>query len=196
MVEELSALYRNIRHEFYPLQKLIGVPFMLGGGCIGDFVSFGRVIKDYDFFFKNEQEIENFEIRIKELGFKLVSENEWGRQYKFLNLYFDLITWKTKATLQDHLEEGDFTVNSIFLEDNNLYYHPRTIFDCQNKQLVPGTLGLEYIQNFRIKRYLEKGYRLPPNSPLENVLFNKTENRIEKSESKSISPIQIDLNLF
>ena len=65
MVEELSVLYRNIRQEFYPLQKLIGVPFMLGGGCIGDFVSFGKVIKDYDFFFKNEEEIDNFDIRIK-----------------------------------------------------------------------------------------------------------------------------------
>jgi hypothetical protein len=196
MVEELSALYRNIRQEFYPLQKLIGVPFMLGGGCIGDFVSFGRVIKDYDFFFKNEQEIENFEIRIKELGFRIISENEWGRQYKFLNLYFDLITWKTKATVQEHLAEGDFTVNSIFLEDNNLWYHPRTIFDCQNKQLVNAGLGIQNIQNFRIKRYLEKGYKLPPNSPLNNILFNQPLNENHLQDTQINNPIQIDLNLF
>jgi hypothetical protein len=194
MIEELSHLYRNIRHEFNPLQKLIGVPFILGGGCIGDFVSFGRVIKDYDFFFKNEQEIENFETRIKELGFRLISENDWGRQYKFLNLYFDLITWKTRATVQDHLAESDFTVNSIFLEENNLFYHSRTIFDCQNKQLVPGTLGT--VQNFRIKRYLEKGYRLPPNSPLERILFNQTESQEIYLDSKIISPIHINLDLF
>lgn len=192
MIEELPDLYRRIRNEFKPLQDLIGVPFMIGGGCIGDFIAFGRVIKDYDFFFRNYEEMENFENRIKEIGFRLIGESEMGRQYKFLNLEFDIIAWQVKEHPSHWVKQSDFTTNCIILDGNNLWMHKRSLYDCTNKLLVP--IFIDTLFRYRIKRYIDKGYSLPTKSPLKDVLFNGQfdPSTVEKCQDSEIVLINLE----
>jgi hypothetical protein len=193
-MDEISFLYRRIKQQFKPLQDLVGVPFMIGGGCIGDFISFGKVIKDYDFFFKNYTDMNNFEKRIKEIGFRLIGESEMGRQYSFLNLEFDIIAWQVKEKASDWVKQSDFTVNCAILDGNNLWMHQRTLQDCLNKQIVP--IFIDTLFRYRIKRYLEKGYHLPLDSKLNSILFNQNLDldTIKKCEDSEI--ISINLEYF
>ena len=65
-------IYKRIVDVYRPLQQLVNVPFMIGGGCISDLIAFGKVSKDFDLFFKSYEDMTAFEKRIVELGFKLV----------------------------------------------------------------------------------------------------------------------------
>jgi len=193
-MEEISLLYRNIKHHFKPLQDLLGVPFLLGGGCIGDFISFGRVIKDYDFFFKSYEDMKNFEKRIKDLGFRLIGESEMGRQYSFLNLEFDIIAWQVKEKASDWVKQSDFTVNCAILEGNELFMHERTLQDCLNKELVP--IFVDTLFRYRIKRYIDKGYHIHPGSALNNVLFNQEFDLDSVKKCEDSEVISINLEYF
>lgn len=195
MIEELSGLYKRIRQEFKPLQDLVGVPFMVGGGCVGDLISFGKVLKDYDIFFKTREDMSEFESKIKRLGFRLQSETNMGRQYVFLGTNFDLVTWEVKPHPSKWHMEFDFTVNSAVVDGDELWMHKRTIYDCTNKLLVPvRTLELQY--GYRIKRYINKGYRVPPNSPLENILFDRPIGDCKIPEHPESDIICVDLSQF
>jgi hypothetical protein len=167
----MDMVYKQIVDTFRPLQNLLAVPFMVGGGCISDLIAFGYVNKDFDFFFKNYEDMVGFENRIKELGFRLVGESDMVRQYKFLNVQFEVITWQTKPTALDFVSSFDFTCNGIMLDGNILTLHEHTIQDCVNKELHPiRTLDLQY--QYRIKRYMDKGYNVLPNTELHRILFN------------------------
>lgn len=193
-MQEITDLYRRIKLHFKPLQTLIGVPFMVGGGCIGDIVSFGKVIKDYDFFFKNYDDMDNFEKRIKEIGFRLTGESEMGRNYSFLSLDFDIIAWQVKEKTTDWVKQSDFTVNSAILDGNELCMHRRTFQDCQNKQIV--TVCSANLLRHRIKRYVDKGYHIPPESPLNDLFFNRDFDRNIIPKCEDIDIISTDLEHF
>jgi hypothetical protein len=193
-MQEITDLYRRIKNHFKPLQDLVGVPFMVGGGCIGDLMAFGKVSKDYDFFFKNYDEMKIFEDRIKEIGFRLSGESEMGRNYSFLSLDFDIIAWQVKEKTSDWVKQSDFTVNSAILDGNELWMHQRTLQDCLNKQIVP--VFSDTLLRYRVKRYVDKGYHIPPGSTLNDLFFNRDfdKNTISKCEDSDV--ISINLEYF
>lgn len=186
-------IYKRIVDVYRPLQQLVNVPFMIGGGCISDLIAFGKVSKDFDLFFKSYEDMTAFEKRIVELGFKLVGESDMVRQYAFLNLQFEVITWQVKPTAADFIKSFDFTVNSVMLDGNDLYLHERTVSDCIHKVLTPvRPLNLQY--QYRIKRYIDKGYTVYPTSELYGILYNKKE--IEPVDVNYGGIIHIDLSQF
>jgi len=185
-----NTFYRYIREYFAPMQSLIGVPFMIGGGSVSDLVAFGHVLKDYDIYFRNYEDMAAFELRITELGYKLISETDLGRQYELSNTRFDIITWHVK-TPEDFIKTFDFTVNAIMLDGNILYHAETTIEDCMYKRLRPvRTLNEQY--GYRIKRYIEKGYRVDIDSTLLDISLNR---RVQ-NEVKPARIIGVDLSRY
>lgn len=166
-----NTFYRYIRDYFKPMQTLIGVPFMVGGGAVSDLVAFGHVTKDYDIYFRNYEDMTTFEKRITELGYKLLSETDHGRQYELSNTRFDIITWHVK-TPEEFISTFDFTVNSMMIDGDVLYHAAPAIEDCMYKRLRPvRTLNEQF--GYRIKRYMEKGYRIDIDQALVDISLNK-----------------------
>lgn len=163
---------------------------MIGGGSVSDLIAFGYIQKDYDIFFKSFYDLMVFETRIKELGFKLISETNFGRQYSFLNLNLDLITWEVK-TPEQFISLFDFTVNSIMLDGHNLYHAETLIEDCLYKRLIPvRNLNDQYV--YRIKRYKEKGYNINIHPALNEISLNN----ITEIPDNPMSFVHIDLRNF
>ena len=187
-------IYKRIVDVYRPLQQLVNVPFMIGGGCIGDLIAFGRVVKDFDFFFKSYEDMAVFEQRIVELGFKLVGENDMARQYTFLNLQFEVITWQVKPTAAEFAQSFDFTVAAAIIDGNDLYLHERTVSDCIHKVLMLTRPGQHVPYQHRIKRYVDKGYTVYPTSELYGILYNKP--KIEPVDVNYGGIIHIDLSQF
>jgi hypothetical protein len=185
-----ANFYRYIRNYYKPLQSLIGVPFMVGGGAVSDIIAFGHVLKDYDIYFRNYDDMETFERRIIEMGYKLISETAFGRQYELAHMRFDIITWHVK-TPEDFIATFDFTVNSIMLDGDILYHVLPTVEDCMYKRLRPvRTLNEQY--GYRIKRYVEKGYRIEIEPSLIDISLNKP-------NTEAVSPmpiIRVDLSQY
>jgi hypothetical protein len=185
-----SEFYLYIYRFFKPLQDLINVPFMIGGGAVSDLIAFGFIQKDYDIFFRSFEDLMAFEVRIKELGFKLVSETNFGRQYSFLNLNLDLITWHVK-TPEQFISLFDFTVNSIMLDGNDLYHAETLIEDCLYKRLIPvRNLNDQYV--YRIKRYKEKGYNINIHPALNEISFKN----ITDMPISPVSFVKVDLSYY
>jgi hypothetical protein len=163
--------YRYIHNYYKPLQTSIGVPFMIGGGAVSDIIAFGHVLKDYDIYFRSYEAMQTFERRIIEMGYKLISETEHGRQYELAHTRFDIITWQVKAP-EEFIAAFDFTVNSIMLDGNMLYHMLPTVEDCMYKRLRPvRQLNEQY--GYRIKRYIDKGYRIELDPALVDISLNK-----------------------
>lgn len=200
MIDE-TRIYKRIVDMYRPFQRLVGVPFMLGGGCIGDVIAFGKVIKDYDIFFKTYDDMHMFEQRIRQLGFKFVGESDTVRQYEFLNIHLDVVTWQVKPTAYDFIRTFDFTVNAVILDGNALHMHTRTLQDCVNKIITPvRTLDLQY--QYRIKRYMDKGYTVDPTSALYGILYDRTNidvvdvNYEDNMQVDPLAYIQVDLSQY
>ena len=185
-----DSFYRYIHDYFKPIQSLIGVPFMIGGGCLGDLVAFGHVIKDYDIFFKTIDDMLVFEKRITEIGYKLVSETVFGRQYEMANMRLDIITWQVK-TPEEFISAFDFTVNSMILDGDTLYHVESAIEDCVYKRLKP-IRKLNEQFNYRVKRYMEKGYRIE----IDESLIEISLSRPAISDVPPMNVTKVDLKKF
>lgn len=188
---EPNTFYRYIRDYFKPIQDSIGVPFMIGGGAICDLVAHGHVTKDFDIYFRSYDDLAAFEARITQLGYKCISETKFGRQYELINTRFDVITWQVK-TPAEFISAFDFTVNSIMLDGDVLYHVQDSIEDCMYKRLVPVRQFTEQY-GFRIKRYMEKGFRVYIDPTLLDISLNRP---VEPPEAPSMPIIRVDLSQY
>jgi hypothetical protein len=186
-----TNFYRYIRDYFKPIQTLIGVPFMVGGGAICDLVAFGHVTNDFDIYFRSYEDLTAFEARITKLGYKYTSETEFGRQYDLSNIRFDVITWEVK-TPAEFVSLGEFTVNSMMLDGDVLYHVQDSIQDCMYKRLIPVRDSTTQY-SFRIKRYMEKGFRVYIDPLLVDIFADKL---VEPQVLPTMPIIRVDLSQY
>lgn len=150
----------------------------VGGGCVRDYFSVGKLTSDIDLYFTCEEDYLKCKKYFVELTTVTVSKEEDGKtivtkfpkqkaKVIFENdnvtkiIYkgrpFDLVR-KYFPSASETIKEFDFTVCCAAVDIHNVYTHETFFIDLAKRQLMINKLPFPLSTMWRMQKYIQKGY--------------------------------------
>lgn len=133
----------------------------LAGGAVREYIT-NSIVKDFDFFFKNQEQFDNFKTHLFNIGYEVKYENEHNitmfcAETKYL---IQLIKIKFFDTAEEVLDSFDFTICQFLTDGKKIMYPPFSMIDLFRKRLVVHKINYGVSTLKRIIKYTKKGYYL------------------------------------
>jgi len=150
----------------------------VGGGCVRDYFSVGKLTSDIDLYFSCEEDylkakkylVEQSIVKIEteEDGktivnkfpkpkAKIVFENDNVTKVIYKGRQFDLVR-KYFPNASETIKEFDFTVCCAAVDIHNVYTHETFFIDLSKRQLMLNKLPFPLSTMWRMQKYIQKGY--------------------------------------
>lgn len=152
----INYFYKIILHEISEHSNC-----WVAGGCLREYFSKGYVGKesDIDLYFPSYEEYEKAIVFFNEKGAKVLFENENTVKYYYNNRQFDVIK-RFFDTPKICIENFDFTVCSAALTMKEVFFHETFFIDLAKKSLVINTLPYPVSTQWRLQKYIKKGFTM------------------------------------
>lgn len=189
------------------LQKLLNrVPYIgpsgpwVAGGAVRRTFTGEPLDSDFDFFFKNQEQLNAFKQGLESVGAKLVSFNDmnetWiipdefdSNEYEGINKRYtyiqsakiQLIKFKFFDTLEEVLDAFDYTIAQFGFDGIDFVMSEFSLWDVARKRLVPHKITYGTSSVRRMLKYASQGYTVCQGcigTVLEQIAEDPT--RIEK----------------
>lgn len=178
--KNLDACVQYFRYIL--LEEFKEINCFIAGGAIRDYFSLGYINSDIDVFFSNEIDFQKALDVFKSLGIKSIYENDNFIEFIHNNKRIQLIKKHWLQNPQESIENFDFTVCSVAVDYNKVYYHETFFMDLAKKRLVINKLHFPISTLQRLQKYIIKGYRICNGGLLEIV---KEIQKLDLTNSKS-----------
>lgn len=150
----------------------------VGGGCVRDYFSVGKLTSDIDLYFtceedylkckkyfveqntitvSKEEEGKTIITKFPKQKAKVIFENDnvtkiiyKGRPYDLVRKYF--------PSASETIKEFDFTVCCAAVDIHNVYTHETFFIDLAKRQLMINKLPFPLSTMWRMQKYIQKGY--------------------------------------
>lgn len=150
----------------------------VGGGCVRDYFSVGKLTSDIDLYFtceedylkckkyfveqntitvSKEEEGKTIVTKFPKQKAKVIFENDnvtkiiyKGRPYDLVRKYF--------PSASETIKEFDFTVCCAAVDIHNVYTHETFFIDLAKRQLMINKLPFPLSTMWRMQKYIQKGY--------------------------------------
>jgi hypothetical protein len=150
----------------------------VGGGCVRDYFSVGKLTSDIDLYFtceedylkckkyfveqntitvSKEEEGKTIITKFPKQKAKVIFENDnvtkiiyKGRPYDLVRKYF--------PSASETIKEFDFTVCCASVDIHNVYTHETFFIDLAKRQLMINKLPFPLSTMWRMQKYIQKGY--------------------------------------
>lgn len=150
----------------------------VGGGCVRDYFSVGKLTSDIDLYFTCEEDytkckkyfVEQTKVTInkEEEGktiittfpkpkAKIIFENDNVTKVTYKGRPYDLIK-KYFPSAAETIKEFDFTVCCAAVDLHNVYTHETFFIDLAKRQLMINKLPFPLSTMWRMQKYIQKGY--------------------------------------
>lgn len=142
----------------------------VAGGALTSYLS-GEKIKDIDLFFATRKDAAKAVLLIrKEYNFKLhFTTNEAIKGSAEINgrsINIDIVKRCFKDPIET-IQDFDFTVCCLAVDQNSFYYHEKAPFDILRKKLVVNSLPFPVSTTRRMCKYIKRGYSICNGTILE-----------------------------
>ena len=139
--------------------KDAGVISWLAGGALRDYFMGVTIKTDYDLFFPNETEYEKCKTFFKSKKAEIKWESNNGMKVMYNGRVFDLIK-KYFETPQSTIDNFDFTVSMLAVDNERVYYGETTFIDLAKRQLMLNKIPYPASTMSRAFRYYGKGFKM------------------------------------
>ncbi len=138
----------------------------IAGGSVRRLVSGMAQDSDFDFFFRDQAQLDEFNADMISRGAKVANSNEFNISYRLYSAA-GLPTLKVQAirirffpTLEAAIDSFDFSLCQCGYDGTLLHFGMWTLWDLANKRLVPGkiTYGVSSVR--RVIKYTKQGYTI------------------------------------
>lgn len=150
----------------------------VGGGCVRDYFSVGKLTSDIDLYFNCEEDYLKIKkylvettvriITVEEDGkttvnkfpkkkAKVIFENDNVTKVVYNGRYFDLVR-KYFPSPETTITEFDFTVCCAAVDLHKVYTHDTFFIDLAKRQLMINKLPFPLSTMWRMQKYIQKGY--------------------------------------
>ena len=150
----------------------------VGGGCVRDYFSVGKLTSDIDLYFTCEEDYLKCKKYFVEQNFVTVSKEEDGKtivtkfpkqkaKIIFENDNVTKIIYKGRPydlvrkyfpSASETIKEFDFTVCCAAVDIHNVYTHETFFIDLAKRQLMINKLPFPLSTMWRMQKYIQKGY--------------------------------------
>lgn len=139
--------------------KEAGIKCWIAGGALRDYFAGVKVLTDHDIFFPNENEFDKAKTFFKAKEAKIKWESENGMKVVYNGRTYDLIK-KFFEGPQETINEFDFTVSMLAVDDKNIYHGETTFIDLAKRQLMINKITYPASTLSRAFRYYKKGFSM------------------------------------
>lgn len=139
--------------------KDAGVNCWLAGGALRDYFMGIQIATDYDIFFPNETEYEKTKTFFKAKNAEIIWDSDNGTKVKYNNKKFDLVK-KFFDNPQATIDEFDFTVSMLAVDNEKIYHGETTFIDLAKRQLMINKITYPASTMSRAFRYYKKGFSM------------------------------------
>ena len=134
----------------------------LAGGALRRTCKGQPLDSDFDFFFKNEEQYENFCKNVKQLGFEETAKNEHNTTFAGTiakkNVLVQAININFYDSIQDVLDSFDFTITQFGFDGSDLYSGEYALWDLARNKLALHRLTFGVSTVRRMIKYTKQGY--------------------------------------
>lgn len=139
--------------------KESGIKTWIAGGALRDYFMGVQIKTDYDLFFPNEIEYKKCKTYFEAKNAEIKWESDNGMKIKYNNKTFDLVK-KYFETPQSTIDNFDFTVSMLAVDNEKVYYGETTFIDLAKRQLILNKILYPASTLSRAFRYYEKGFKM------------------------------------
>lgn len=162
----------------------------LAGGAVRRTLQGKALDSDFDFFFKSEQQAEDFCNSLTDLGAKLLRSNDMNSQYKLpgmvpedqegTGLYLpemdiQVIRFRYYDSAEQVLDSFDFTLSQFAYDGANVYMADLALWDVARMKLVPHKITYATSSLRRLLKYTNQGFTVCAGA-LSNILEQVAQN--------------------
>lgn len=121
---------------------------------------------DFDFFFASPDQFSTFEKALKEKGGIKEYENEFNITYripaedKLPQLKIQLIRISYQSSIENVLNEFDFSLCKCGYDGVDLFFGDYTLFDLGRRHLIPEKISFGVSSLRRMIKYIKQGYTI------------------------------------
>jgi hypothetical protein len=150
----------------------------VGGGCVRDYFSVGKLTSDIDLYFSCEEDYikckkylteqttitlskeedgKTIVTKFPKPKAKVIFENDNVTKVIYKGRPYDLVRkWFTSAS--ETIKEFDFTVCCAAVDIHNVYVHETFFIDLAKRQLMINKLPFPLSTMWRMQKYIQKGF--------------------------------------
>lgn len=143
-----------------------GGPWIAGGAVRRPVAGGTPKDSDFDYFFKDEKQLEDFRGRMERLGLTKLYSNDFNETFsgklkvdgKDTQVKVQAIKFRFYESLSDVLDSFDFTICQFGWNGCDVYFNPCSIIDVANKRLVVHKISFGVSTMRRLVGYSKQGY--------------------------------------
>ena len=159
MIDQFKNAVLRFNKTILSELKESGINCWIAGGSLRDYF-LGNIIKtDYDLFFPNLNEYKKAQSFFKTKKAKVKYESNNGMKVIYNNKTFDLVKIFF-ANPKETIDNFDFTVSMIAIDNEDVHYGETTFIDLAKKQLMINKITYPASTLKRAFRYYSKGFSI------------------------------------
>lgn len=145
----------------------------LAGGAIRKTIQCVSLDSDFDFFFKSQEQLDNFSDELRECGAKMLSQNDKNEKWILPSLIPDdvegegiylpemeiqLIKFRWYETAEEVIDSFDFTLCQFAYDGQNIFMSDFALWDVARKKIVPHKITFGTSSLRRLMKYANQGF--------------------------------------
>lgn len=163
MIEMGDNEIRNATVKYklkFLLDMFKGINYYIAGGCLRDLFSIGHITSDIDVFFPNRKEVAKAIKALRKNKVKCGFHNKQLANFYYKKQKIQIIKSFLYPTVQDIINDFDFTVCSVAYDGKAFYCHDGFFYDLAAKRLMINHVRLPLNTLSRVVKYVKKGYTI------------------------------------
>lgn len=149
----------------------------LAGGAIRNLITQQPHATDFDYFFKDQEQLSHWRAYVEKMGAVKVFETENSISYTYQNVTLQAVKIQFYASLEEVIDSFDFTICQFGYDGSQFVIGNYSLFDTFRKRLVLHKLTYPVPTIRRLIKYTKQGYYACAGSMqsiLEAVVQNPT----------------------